>query len=61
MSVSVAAPLIDALEIIIRQRVVIEDAGFVFRKVKQRRALPRGQDGAVRHSSFAFYREFVYL
>jgi len=36
-------------------------ACLVCRKVKQRRALPRGQDGAVRHSSFAFCRVFVYL
>ena len=49
------------VKVVIRQSVRIEDAGFVCRQVEQRRALPRGQDGAVRHRSFAFCRGFVYI
>ena len=47
-------PGVDVFKVLIRQRVLIEDAGFVCRKVKQRRSLAGGQDRTMRHSSFAF-------
>ena len=40
-------------DVMIRQRVVIEDAGVVFRKVDQRRTLARGQNRASWHGGLS--------
>jgi hypothetical protein len=56
-----ATPCVNVVKVVIGKRVMSKERKLIDREIKKCRTLALGQDGTVRHVSFAFYFRFAYL